>query len=278
METEHIVAQMFIQAHPLEAIQLLENLPIENTVQFLSDASLDTAVQVIELMGLSAATRCLELLEPQRSAMLLENLHHDTVAVFFRRLNPSAKEAISSFLPKKTQEPLTLRLSFSEGSAGALVDPHVLTLAPDISASVALEHVRTYADQAMYYLYVIDRNKKLVGVLNVRELMLAPPQSLISSLMHTHLETISVQANYQTILEHVGWQKVHAIPVVDDANIFVGTIRYETLRRIEQDARTHLTADGIEMVGSALGELYRIGLSGLMNSTNQAHKKQSSSQ
>lgn len=276
METDHKIAQIFIQAHPTEAIQLLEGLPIENTVQFLNDTSLETAVQVIEMMGLSAATRCLELLEPKRSAALLEKLHHDTIAVFCRRVSTPTKEAILSLLPHQIKDPLNLCLSFPEGSAGALVDPHILTLPPDISARVALERARTYAEQVMYYLYVTDRNKKLVGVLNVRELMLAPPQALISSLMHTHLETISVHANFQTILGHAGWQKIHAIPVVDDAYTFVGTIRYETLRRIEQDARTHLTADGIEMVGSALGELYRIGLSGLVNSTTPS--KQSPSQ
>ena len=272
METEHIVAQMFIRTHPTEAVQILESLPIESTVQFLNDTSLETAVQTLEMMGLSAATRCLERLPPERSAAILEHLHHDTIAVFCRRLNAPKREAIISSLPNAIKEPLNLRLSFPEGSAGALVDPQVFTLPPDIPANVALERVRRYADQVMYYLYVTDKDKKLIGVLNVRELMLAPSEALISSLMHTHLETISVQATYQAILEHAGWQKIHAIPVVDDTHTFMGAIRYETLRRIEQDTRTHVTTDSIETVGSALGELYRIGLSGFMNSTTPTRK------
>ena len=277
MEAEYLVSQMFIKAHPQEAARLLESLPIEETVSFLADTSVDTAAQVIALMGLSAAIQCLKLLEPKQSGDILKTFHLDTMAVLCRRLTPLERDPILNVLPNDIKTPLNMRLSFPEGSAGALMDPQVLTLSPDLPASIALERVRKYADQAMYYLYVVNENQKLVGVLNVRELMLAPPNALISSLMHTHLEKLSVQASYQTILEHTGWQKVHAIPVVDNADIFVGTIRYETLRRIEQDVRTHLSTDGIQTVGTALGELYRIGLSGLMNSTVQHNTNQGSS-
>jgi magnesium transporter len=278
MEAQYKISQIFIQTHPQEATRLLENLPMEETVSFLADISVDTAAQVIELMGLSAAIQCLKLLAPEKSGDILKTFHLDTMALLCRRLTTQERDPILKVLPNDIKTPLNMRLSFPEGSAGALMDPQVLTLSPDLSASVALQRVRTYANQAMYYLYVVNENHELVGVLNVRELMLAPPNALISSLMHTHLEKLSVLASYQTILEHTGWQKVHAIPVVDNANMFVGTIRYETLRRIEQDVRTHLSTDGIQTVGTALGELYRIGLSGLMSSTTPPHPSQGSSQ
>jgi len=277
MQAEYMVAEKYILSHPQEATRLLENLSADDTASFLGCIAPETAVEIVEHMGLSIATQILEKMSPEEASKILAHFHLNTLTLFFCRFKRGTQNAILNTLPDQTKTALGLRLSFPEGSAGALMDPQILTLPPDISASDALEKVRKYAEQATYYLYVTNGSNQLIGVMNMRELMIAPPTTPLSSLMHTQIEKIAVSASYQTILDHSGWQHIHAIPVVDDDDVFIGTIRYETLRRIEQDIRTHISEENVQTVGSALGELYRIGFSGLLNSTIQLNRPQDSS-
>lgn len=277
MEAEYLVSQIYIQTHPNEATRLLESVSAEDAASFLGTIAPEIAVEIIEQMSLSTAIRILESLAVDQASAILKHFHIDIITLFLRRLNTPLQNALLNILPNQLQSALQLRLSYPEGSAGALMDPQILTLPPDISASDALTLVRKHADQVIYYLYVINQAHQLIGVLNMRELMIASPNALISTLMHTQIEKISVRASYQTILHHAGWQLIHAIPVVDDNNVFQGTIRYETLRRIEQDLKTHVADEGLQNVGSALGELYRIGFSGLLNSTIQFSRPQDAS-
>ena len=73
-----------------------------------------------------------------------------------------------------------------------------------------------------------------------------------------------VDADQAQILSHPGWLTVHSLPVVDRAGVFVGAIRYDTLRSLEQQAAGRTA--GVQGTAAALGELYHTGISGMMSS------------
>jgi magnesium transporter len=154
-------------------------------------------------------------------------------------------------------------LRYSEGTAGALMDPEVLAVAESVSAGDALERLRKSARHALYYVYVVSEDQKLAGVVNIRELMGARPDQLLGLIAVRTVESLPARASWESIVAHPAWKRVHALPVIETDGRFLGVVRYEAVRKLEERlAKTGLEDHGAQ-TGAALGELYGLGLRGL---------------
>ena len=127
-----------------------------------------------------------------------------------------------------------------------------------------LERLQRNPAHALYYLYVVADDQRLVGVVNMRELMGARPNASLASVCTRHVASIAASATWQTVVEHPAWGSVHALPVVDTAGQFIGVLRYETVRALERRRASAdtLTDSGLQ-TASALGELFGLGLRGI---------------
>lgn len=179
----------------------------------------------------------------------------DEGAATLERLAPGEAAAFLAALLDETAEPLARLLRYPEGTAGALMDPRVLALPEDLSAADALGRMRRAARQVFYYLYVVDREQRLRGVLNLRELLLAPPRTPLAAAMRQSVARIPARADRVAILAHPAWREYHALPVVDEGGILLGAIRYETLRRLEAEAKPGDRAGDPLATMVTLGEL-----------------------
>jgi Mg/Co/Ni transporter MgtE len=154
-------------------------------------------------------------------------------------------------------------LEFPENTAGAMMDPQVLALPEDLTAREALIRVREAAADTGYNLYVVDRQQRLAGVLNLRELFLARPRSPLSDLMIRDPLSVPASTGAAALLGHPGWKRVHSLPVVDEQGAYLGTIRYRTLRALEQELLAPRAHDAD--AAKALGELLAAGAGGFLD-------------
>ena len=118
------------------------------------------------------------------------------------------------------------------------------------------------ARELLYYIYVVDRARRLVGVLDIPELMLARPRGPVSAAMHRDVERLSAWTPVALVREHAGWHRFHALPVVDEGDRLLGAIRYQTLRRLEREAADRMPDPSL-LTARALGELFQLGTTGL---------------
>ena len=143
------------------------------------------------------------------------------------------------------------------------MDPEVLTAFEQEPVRQVLARLQRNPAHALYYLYVVADNQRLVGVVNMRELIGARPDALLASVCTRHVASIAASATRQTVVGHPAWGSVHALPVVDEAGQFVGVLRYETVRALERrQASDSLASSGLQ-TASALGELFGLGLRGV---------------
>lgn len=266
MNTERIILDNFITRHPADAARILERLNIEETALFLKEIPAGLAVGIFKQLERYSAVKCLEMLGAEQSAAIVERLPLQVVSVFLRRVKEELREAILGLVSEEISTPLRRMLNYPADSAGALADPLVFTLPEDITIKEALQRVQKRPEKAIYYLYIVNRNQALTGVINMRELMLARPGDQLSAVMHTKVARLSAGLNFEAILNHPGWQEYHALPVVEEGDILLGAIRYETLRRIERESKKSRFPRQAIIASNALGELYQIGLSGLIRS------------
>jgi magnesium transporter len=260
VETEKLLALNFTQEHPPDAALILERLSPDEAAAYFEQMPPRLAAAVLQKMVSSTAAECIARLSPQRFAQIVSVLPLDGTAALLRRLTPEQQEHLLKQAPPNIAPLLARLLGYPKNCAGALMDPLVLALPEDITVSEASARVRRAPRHALYYLYVIDRDQKLVGVLNLRELMLAAPRDSLAAVMHREVASLTALSDRVAITDHPFWRDVHALPVVDDHGVFLGVLRYETLRRIEDATKSPSPAAGALDAVLTFGELCWVGL------------------
>jgi magnesium transporter len=256
------LADRILREHPQRAALLLEQHPAASAVESLARLEARDAAEVVRFLSPTRAAEVVAALPPGRASALLAALALDHAARLSRRLTPEARAAAFAGLEERRARSLEALLTYPEGSAGALMDPDVLALPAELSVEAALSRVRTEPGNARYNLYVIDAEQRLVGALNLRELMLAAHESTLAELMVANPLRLPAGADIASVVAHPGWKEVHSLPVVDDAGRYLGAVRYRTLRELEEELRRRQQVDTV--TSHALGELLALGAAGAM--------------
>jgi len=185
-------------------------------------------------------------------------------ARLLERIEVVKRRDILAGMPADVAGALRRSMNHAEDTAGALMDSSVAAFPRDITVREARKRVQRQPRNLLYYLYVVDRDDRLVGVVTLRELMLAPPSAPLASVIRSEVERLSVRATREAILAHPGWRDFHALPVVDREGVLAGVLRYDTLRRLESGSAVE-RSPGLLPVGLALGELYWSAATALLN-------------
>ncbi|MGH0035439.1 MAG: magnesium transporter MgtE N-terminal domain-containing protein [Myxococcota bacterium] len=260
MSLRRKLALGLVEQFPDEAAGVLEALSPSEAASFLASLSAESAARVLLRTTAHPAAAILAELDPKWAASMAAQLPIDSAASYLRRLPDARREAILEALAPAKARALRSLLRFQEGTAGALMDPEVLALPADLSVREAVERVRKSAGQARYNLYVVDRDDRLVGVLNLRELLLARPRQPLVEIMHREVVKVPAGLGWRALVDHPGWKEVHALPVADTDGTYLGAVRYRTLRTLE--ARLRQPASDLDVTARSLGELFSKGLTG----------------
>lgn len=249
------LCQAMIETHPGDAARFLERVSPEDATAALEQLPPDNAARVLERMEISHAAACLECWPVEGLSRIVSVLPVDVLAGVAGRTATGIGQRLLAVAPPELAKAARGRALHPENSAGALMNPDVFALPHDINAGEARLQLRRHADHISYYVYVVDRERKLVGVINLRQLMQAAAKQPLTSLMRGRAVTLSVHAGRKAILKHPGWRALHSLPVVDGKGVLRGVLRYETLRRIEEQSGAARGTDPV-VVGLALMELY----------------------
>jgi Mg/Co/Ni transporter MgtE len=168
-------------------------------------------------------------------------------------------------MPAGRQQALRRALRYPEGTAGALMDAGVMALPDDITTTDARVRIRREAAEALHYVYVVDRGGRLVGVVGLSELLRTSRRTAIRAAMRQEVERLQVWMLTAAVRAHAAWGSFHALPVVDEKDRLVGVLRYRTLKRLEREVDTR-SAPPASVATAAMGELFQLGLAGLVES------------
>jgi magnesium transporter len=257
------LARAFVEAHAARAAIVLERMPLARASSVLRTMPPRSAAPVLAAMTPPFAAGVLGQFDGADAAPLVQGMPMDDAAAVLRALPPERRAPVLAALPAEAREPLERALPYPDGTAGAVMDPSVLHLPDEILVADAQTRMRRAARELLYYLYVVDREHRLVGVLDIPELMAARPRDPVSAAMHRQVERLSAWTPVALVREHRGWYDYHAMPVVDEQDRLVGAIRYQALRRLEREAAVE-GPDPAQLTTSALGELFRLATTGLV--------------
>lgn len=263
MIAEDRLARAFLESHAQHAAMALEHMPVTRAAAVLGAVPPRAAATVLREMTVSCASDCLAHLVPGEAAAIVAELATDNAAGIVRALQPERREPLLAALAEHVRDPIARVLPYPDGTAGAVMDPSIFQLRDDVLVADARMRLGRAARELLYYVYIVDREHRLVGVLDIPELMLARARHPVSASMHRDVAHLSVWMPVALVREHAGWQHYHAMPVVDEEGRLLGAIRYQTLRRLQREASDR-GPNPARLTAGALAELFELGTTGLV--------------
>ena len=255
METDRQLADAFFEHHPTEAARAMETAPPVEIGALLSELDSVRVAPVITAMEPAAAAAALATIDPPAAARIVDAMPGRAASVLLRRAAPAARSEILERLSSRTAKRLARLLEYPEGSAGALLDPSVLTAPPDLTVQETLDRLRTTGGEAYFYLYVVDRRGILIGVVTLRELLVAAPDAVIGAITKRQVATLAATAGRDAIVTHPAWREFRALPVVDREGHFLGMVRHATVHELESGATARTLGPALTGVALDIGEL-----------------------
>ena len=247
--------------HPDIAAQVLEQYTPEEAARALQGFTPELAARVVDHMDGWYVSRSIAVMETPHAAATLLYLDDSDAPPLLRRLPPEVRERIMADIPEDRARAWNTRLRFPENTAGALMDPFVVSCADDNTVVDALESVRREPTRASSSVYVTRRDHQLVGVVGIPELIASDPETPVRDLMSRTVARLQVGDTRQTIVAHPGWRDYANLPVVRDRRL-VGLLRYETWRALQQDDDILQPSQGVGFAAS-FSELAWLGLAGV---------------
>jgi len=253
----------FAESHPADAARVIERATPEATAAFLESTSMDTAAGVLRFMNVSISAAALSRVQIEHAAGIVERMPVPDAALVLRHMERATGESVLARVEDRTAKSLKRLFRYREGAAGWLADPQVLTLPHDISVGDAQKHLRRMAGEALYNVYVTDRDQRLVGVVTIRTLLLARPKQMLESIMQRQPIRVRADLDLATVAVNPAWQDFDMLPVVDKADVFLGVIRHKTIRQLEYGREVGLDIVDFVDVALSIADMYWKSLSGL---------------
>ena len=264
-EQAAIVVAAYVRAHAGEAARILEARPTEELVAFLNSVSGELGAVLLTTMEVNAAARALERVDPPHAAAVLAGLAPERAVALVRAMQNQPREQALRSMTAKRREQIERLLSFREHTVGTRMEARVLTLRPEATAAEAIALVRAAPERASKYLYVVDQRRRLIGVVSLKELLGGAEAASVASLMARRMVSLRTRDSLTSVLVNPSWARYRTLPVVDERGQFAGVFRHPGPGGA--GAGAHAAGNPAGQASEALGDLYRIGLTALFNST-----------
>lgn len=215
--------------HPATVAEALEGLSPGEIWQVLSYAPLAQQAEVFPYFSLSEQINIVEKGGRERMSRIIEAMPSDDRADLLSRLDPTVVESLLPLVAHAERQDIRMLLSYPEGSAGARMTTDYASLPVDITAEEALVRLRRQAPdrETIYYIYVLDAQRHLLGLVTLRQLILARPTARVGDLMAREAIAVKVTTDQEELAKTLARYNFLAVPVVDDENRLVGIVTHD---------------------------------------------------
>ena len=223
-----VIEQASEQASLREMVFLLENLDPEYASRVLYHAAPDYPARIVPALSDESLSR------------IINEMSSDDRVDLLQRVSGERKEMLMHMLAKAEREDILKLESYREGTAGAIMTSDYAALNPDITAARAIEKLRLEAPdkETIYYAYVIGADRRLLGTVSLRDLILARPGTPIRKLMYTDPVCVKVGDHQEDVARKIRKYDLLAIPVTNDNDALAGIITHDDIHDVLEEEAT----------------------------------------
>ena len=206
------------ELHPADLASIIDQLTPKDRAGVLASLGDEAVADAMEEMEPDTQVEVLEDLEPERAADILETMSPDDAADLVADLSHAARDEILALMEKDEADEVQGLLGYPEDSAGGIMTTEFIAVPATLSAGQTIDRLRELEPDAetIYYVYVVDDDGRLVGVLSLRDLIVAKPDAPIAEVMYDEPVTVGLLADQDEVAQVVARYNLLAVPVVDD--------------------------------------------------------------
>ncbi|XXY18722.1 magnesium transporter [Sorangium sp. So ce216] len=219
----------------------------------------------------------------------LRLLAPDDVADILLEVSPEEQEELLSLLDEPTRREASALLAYAEDEAGGLMSPWFARVRPEATVDQAISYLKRQARdhlETIYYGYVLDAEQRLLGVVSLRQLMIAPGDRRVSDIMKTDVVSVNEDVDQEAVARRFAEHDLVAIPVVDAAGRMKGIVTADDIVDVVEEEATediqklggmqaldapYLRTPLLRMVGKRAGWLSALFLGELLTATAMGH-------
>lgn len=226
--------------HPVVVSEILEELDNAQIWTVLDHAELSRRVEIFEHISLKRQAELVETLDSSRLSELLENMSADDRVDLLTRMPQDRCEDVLRLIAKAERNDIRRLLSYDEWSAGSIMTTEYASLPANITVREALNRLRQQApnSETIYYVYILDENRRLEGLISLRELILARPEAMLSDLMQRDVIRMKVTEEREAVAQELARYNFLAVPIVDNDDRLVGIVTHDDALDVVQEEAT----------------------------------------
>ena len=243
--------------HPADIADHLRNMNHKERIDLFEVLDYDMAAQILSELDPQSEYQLLREISTFKISKLIEKMPPDEGADILADLSSEKQKEVLNLMKKEDSKEVQQLLKYDEESAGGLMTTNFLTLKDSLTASRAIEALRQFVKDVqaqIVYVYVIDRDNKFTGVLPVKSLITASPNSRLVELVNHNTVTVDPNLDQEEVARIVSKYNLLAVPVVDKGGNLLGIITVDDVIDVitEED-----TEDIYRMAGISHEEIYR---------------------
>ena len=229
-----IAQNRLAQLHPADLADIIEDLNIHQRSAVFRSLDVETAAEILEETDPKIQVSLIEGLSPANASDIIEEMSLSEAADLLGDLPKDRAEGILKEMEKDAAEDMKELLAHPEEKAGGLMTTSYLSFAPAMTAGEAMDKIRGEAEDMdlIYYVYVVDGEEHILGVLSLRDLLVAPPTTVLSELMDTRVISVNIEEKKGRIADDFAKYGIMAMPVVDDEKRLKGVILFKNLLEV----------------------------------------------
>jgi magnesium transporter len=212
--------------HPADIADIVEEMTVDERRSVFEQLDVETAAEALSEVEPEMQVAIVGNLDEERVADILDEMAPDEAADLLGDLPEERREELIELMEPEESHDVEELLAYDENTAGGMMTTDYVALHRGMTTGQAIDRLRELRPdpELAYYLYVIDQEDKLVGVVSLRDLVVAPADEPLEKVMHPHVLKVDVKTHKEEVASIIAKYDLLAVPVVDADGRLVGTI------------------------------------------------------
>ena len=222
------------QIHPADLADILEDLNIHQRTAVFQALDKETAAETLEDTDPKIQVSLITDLNSAQASDIIEEMSLSEATDLLADLPKAKADGILKEMEKDIADDVKELLAHPEKEAGGMMTTSFLSFRPTVTVRQTMETIRAKGEDVdmLYDVYITDKEEHLLGVVTLRDLLLASSETILADIMDKRIISVNLNDKEEVIADHFAKYGVTAIPVVDDKEKLQGTIMFKNLLEI----------------------------------------------
>lgn len=240
LDKEKKIREIFADFHPRDIFILCENLEPQENAQIIMALGRPLGIDFFEEFEVDQQREIFKYFPKEWMGRVLDEMASDERADFIKALPKERADEILPLVAQAERNDIKKLIQYKEGTAGSILTTEYAFISKDITVKEAIERLKLQAfdRETIYYIYVVDQNRHLLGFISLKDLLISPAGQLVKDVMHTHVISSLVSEDKELVAKKLSDYDLLAIPIVDKENKLIGIVTVDDVVDVIVDEST----------------------------------------